>query len=541
MLKPDAVDILRSAIVDVIVINSRADQPTIEPLLNLMMLSSHCGTPLNQVNLRTIPCMEFVFKSQIDCARIIVTITLNIGSIFLNPDVNLVDPLDFSGFSVSKSACTAVTNATAAAAASQANVTTQLTTDATLALQTTAATLASQTAAAAAAATIAATLPSVFDSRQLPADVMARYDAFMDPSTIVTKSSMIPFAMHSGSSGPVLTYLNPPRGAGVPRKPTDANRIITSNGQFFTLADQGTDGLKNFQNYVPVCHGLTPEDIRSWYTSFTEHTSACGYYVHPYFCYRPSIPDLNGFTFGYDIPAVVGVPYSALIPATVTSPEIPEVPAVTAVPLTQFDIPGHLGKRLKAWSIVIYNAISQKGIFLKDSPQRRIIDQHYMRGYECLCKLAADSHPNNNSHPAVLIRTTPVQSLTETLSQYFHRYLHFYNIQGYLQNNIKNLNDKNELDLFIAGCIHSARLFAISREDRLNTDPIMQQRFNQGAIVNTLAYYLCDLHLPDGPSKPVPSSSRYHQDSDSDSDDDRDQRKIKKSRRTDTLRQYTSS
>ena len=70
--------------------------------------------------------------------------------------------------------------------------------------------LATQAAATIAAATIAATLPSVFDSRQLPADVMARYDAFMDPSTIVTKSSMIPFATHSGSSGPVLTYLDPP-------------------------------------------------------------------------------------------------------------------------------------------------------------------------------------------------------------------------------------------------------------------------------------------------------------------------------------------
>ena len=98
-----------------------------------------------------------------------------------------------------------------------------------------------------------------------------------------------------------------------------------------------------------------------------------------------------------------------------------------------------------------------------------------MKGYECLCKLAANSHPNHNAHPAVFIRTTPVQSPTETLSQYYHPYLHFYDMRGYLQDNIKNLNDTNELDLFISGCIHSARLFAISREDRLNKDPIMQQ------------------------------------------------------------------
>ena len=169
----DAIDILWSALVNIVVINSRADQPTIEPLLNLMPLSTHCGSPKNRVNLRTTPCMAFAFQSQIDCNKIEVTITLNIGLIFLNLDVNLIDPLDFSGFSVSKLACTATTNAAATAAALQANVTTQLSTTAALASQT-------------ATATIAATFPSVFDSRGLPADVMARYDTFMDLSTIVT-------------------------------------------------------------------------------------------------------------------------------------------------------------------------------------------------------------------------------------------------------------------------------------------------------------------------------------------------------------------
>ena len=105
------------------------------------------------------------------------------------------------------------------------------------------------------------------------------------------------------------------------------------NGQFFPLADQGADGLKNFQNHVPVCHGTSHQAIRSWYISFTKHASNCGLYVHPYFCYRPSVPDLNGFTCGYDAPAVTGVTYSPLVPATATVAEIPEVLAVTAVPM----------------------------------------------------------------------------------------------------------------------------------------------------------------------------------------------------------------
>ena len=100
--------------------------------------------------------------------------------------------------------------------------------------------LASQTAAAAAAATIVATLPSVLDSQNLPTDVRIRFDDFMNPSTIVTQSAMIPFTMPTGGCGPVLSYLDPTLGAGVPRLPTDANQIITSNGQFASVTNQGT-------------------------------------------------------------------------------------------------------------------------------------------------------------------------------------------------------------------------------------------------------------------------------------------------------------
>ena len=93
------------------------------------------------------------------------------------------------------------------------------------------------------------------------------------------------------------------------------------------------------------------------------------------------------------------------------------------------------------------------------------------------------------------------------------------------------------MDNFIEGCVHSERLFAVAREDRQSTDPIMQQRFLQGSIVNTLTSYLRELNLPDGPSQSIHPSSRYSPDSDSDSEDDWKQKsKLKKSRRTTTIR-----
>ena len=171
---------------------------------------------------------------------------------------------------------------------------------------------------------------------------------------------MIPFVTPPSGCVPVLSYLDPPIGAGVQRLPTDANRIITRNGQFFPLADQGTDGLKNFANNISVCHGITPQHVRQWYHTFVQHSSGCGLYAHPYYCFRPSAPSLLGFTCGFDKPAVVGVTGSPLIAATTGSAaiqaahgvafqdavlptlEIPAVIEVTAADMQQYDLPGHL-------------------------------------------------------------------------------------------------------------------------------------------------------------------------------------------------------
>ena len=117
--------------------------------------------------------------------------------------------------------------------------------------------VASQAAAAVAAATIAATLPAVFDAKYLPADVRAQYDTVHHPTDIFTQTAMVPFNSPSGGCGPVLSYLDPPLGAGVMPSPIDANRIITRNGQFFPLADQGNEGLKMFLNNIPSCNGTS--------------------------------------------------------------------------------------------------------------------------------------------------------------------------------------------------------------------------------------------------------------------------------------------
>ena len=88
-------------------------------------------------------------------------------------------------------------------------------------------------------------------------------NTFHHPTDIVTKSDMVPFNSPTGGCGPVLSYLDLPIGTGQLTLPIDANLIITSNGQFFTLADQGNNGLKMFQNNIPSCNGTFPQEVRS--------------------------------------------------------------------------------------------------------------------------------------------------------------------------------------------------------------------------------------------------------------------------------------
>ena len=198
-----------------------------------MLLSTRAISPKSPSKSK----LALAFQAQLNCAKVDLRIILNIGSIFLHPDVNLVDSIDFSGFSLTKAAATGTAAATAAAS------------------QATASQVVATTTAAAATATFTATLPAVFDARNLPADVRERYDAVHHPADILTHTAMVPFASPPGGYDPVLSSLGPPLSAGVLSSPIDVNRNITGNGQFFPLADQGNDGLKIFLNNIPSCHG----------------------------------------------------------------------------------------------------------------------------------------------------------------------------------------------------------------------------------------------------------------------------------------------
>ena len=127
-----------------------------------------------------------------------------------------------------------------------------------------------------------------------------------------------------------------------------------------------------------------------------------------------------GFTCGFDTPptaaaAVVGyvdVPVTAAILAVAPAHDIAAFTAILAIDaiafvpastVTQHDLWGHFQPKLDTMDIQIYNALCKKRVLQKDSPQARILAQHYGRGIYFLCLIIVVDHPVNSTRLAMII------------------------------------------------------------------------------------------------------------------------------------------
>ena len=121
--------------------------------------------------------------------------------------------------------------------------------------------LLSQSAAtAAAAAALAVTLPMEFNWNNLPPAAKARYENHFNPSHLMTESGIHSYPTPTRRVCPVLSYLDPSMGTGVTCQ-LDLNQLISQNGQFFPLANQGNSGLKVYLTSVPSCNGVSAEPV----------------------------------------------------------------------------------------------------------------------------------------------------------------------------------------------------------------------------------------------------------------------------------------
>ena len=305
-----------------------------------------------------------------------------------------------------------------------------------------------------------------FNYKALPGDVQSRYQAKQNRE-LVTGSSLIPFAtdIPSNSNPNInmkqLYYLDPP---------VTGDRLITKDGTYFHLRDQGGAQEKLFIQNTPICSGKSPSEVRAWYMAFTVHAASKGYYIHPYFCFRrESMNSTYGFSAGIDDD------------------------------YTLHDLPIKLAPNLEIWSQKIYQAISNDKVFPKGvcDFQRDIIINHYGgRGYEALLAIIRGDLPIFQSHPSKYIRDVPRQRPRETLDRYYFRYIDYLQLRAHLKDITMDLNHKGELDDFIQGTLHAETFIRLTREDRKSKDPHVLLQFSQSMILNTLTKILKEDILP---------------------------------------------
>ena len=296
----------------------------------------------------------------------------------------------------------------------------------------------------------------VFNYKAMPSDVQDRYQSkqnreLVRGSALVPFKTNIPTVQNPSINMTQLYYLDPP---------ATGERLITRDGSYFHLRDQGGAQEKLFIQNTPICTGNSPAEIRAWYMAFTVHAASKGYYIHPYFCFRTDSMNSNfGFSAGIDDDYI------------------------------NHDLPVKYGPNLETWSQKVYQAISNDRIFPKGTcdRQRDIINNHYGgRGYEALLAIIRDDLPIYQSNPTKYIRDIPRQNPRETLDRYYFRYVDYLQLRAHLKDITLDLNHKGELDDFIQGTIYSDEFIRLTREDRKSKDPHVLQHFSQSMILNTL-------------------------------------------------------
>ena len=208
------IPVLRAAIIDIIMISSTADRAVVATIINQMLLFEFFGNPGRKYPIRSTATVTKALNVSVATNRTDIVLQLNPVQVFVGPynfavmnftGISLTGPIrhiNIAGASTDPATyatVTALTPAQVAAAAVTATAANQ-------------ALVAQQQAAAAA---LAATLPTKFDSNNLPPEVKTRYENHLNPSHLMTKSDMQPYPTPTGGVCPVLSYLDPPMGTGV--------------------------------------------------------------------------------------------------------------------------------------------------------------------------------------------------------------------------------------------------------------------------------------------------------------------------------------
>ena len=209
------------------------------------------------------------------------------------------------------------------------------------------------------------------------------------------------------------------------------------------------------------CANSRPETIRHWYHVTHRHARDHGYYIHPLFAFRKN----HGGNWGF-----------------------------TAGPGADDDLPHRLQLSLDGMKTGIFRLVQDS--FEKLPEIAAIVSQCNGDGYLALKQIVCRIHPDFHPTPSILIQSYPTQR-DRSLTEYYYAFKDFIELRAYIRSIASNLDDPGELDIFINGCRYATYLQRCVRDERTSADPIIQAKYTDAQIVDTLTQFLLQ---PDSPA-----------------------------------------
>ena len=300
--------------------------------------------------------------------------------------------------------------------------------------------------------------PLVFNYRNLPPDVRARYEAKLKDSLLLGSVVSQPF-----SSG-LFYHLE------------GFDKIILSDGSLFIHTTPLND--KDFLKTLFSCDDDSPAGIRSWYPEFASFCVDHGFYAHPLWSFRPHHGGDRGFT---------------------------------ADPSPSADLPDFMELKLHRMSQPIFRLLSKKDMFPKDSALFRLISASNGDGYRALKLILYSSHPVFHDQPSTMIIHYPRQGSLD-LFHYAQLFRDFLQLRAFIQDTRTSLDDATEIDIFISNLRHADFINRVTRAER--RDPTLAHQYVGPQLLETLTRFLMSPDSPAMRSRPDdahPAAAQRHE------------------------------
>ena len=237
------------------------------------------------------------------------------------------------------------------------------------------------------------------------------------------------------------------------------DKVILADGTLFFFA---TVDEKTITKNPVRCTKDNHSSLRRWYDTFAENCRNHGLFVLPFWLFRKNHGGDWGFTIG---------------------------------DTRDDDVPTHMRLSCMSSSGLIYQILAQEKMFPSDSRIHNIVAQCYGDGYKALKSIIFRSHPMFHDQPNTLITTYPRQRELSLL-EYLMNFGDYLQMRAMITNHSTNLDDENELDVFINNMKHSEYINRVTRDERR----VRANRIKyQGAqLLETLERHLM---APDSPAR----------------------------------------